>query len=281
MTDVLIGVTGATGEVGGRVARALSDRGERTRLVVRDAARAPRLAGAEIAVAEYGDGPAMRRAVAGVDVLFLVSGSEAPDRLEQHRTAVRAIAEVGVGRVVYTSFLGAAPDATFTLARDHFHTEAALAEAGLARVALRDSLYADVLPYLATDGVIRGPGGAGRVAPVARADVADAAVAAVLDPACDGVFDLTGPELHSLDELAAIVSEVTGTAVRYEAETVAEAYASRAGYGAPDWQLDAWVSTYQAIANGELAVVSDGVERLTGHPAMTVREALLAGSRDG
>ena len=48
-----------------------------------------------------------------------------------------------------------------------------------------------------------------------------------------------------------------------------EAYASRrAAYpDAADWQLDAWVSTYTAIADGSCADVTDDVERLTGHPA--------------
>jgi NAD(P)H dehydrogenase (quinone) len=59
----------------------------------------------------------------------------------------------------------------------------------------------------------------------------------------------------------------TGRAVRYEPETVEQAYASRASYGAPQWQLDAWVSTYTAIATGELAIVSDAVARLTGRPS--------------
>jgi NAD(P)H dehydrogenase (quinone) len=133
-----IAVTGATGDVGGRVVRRLVDRGEALRQVVRDADRAPDLPGTEVAVAGYGNGTAMRAALDGVRTLFLVSGEEAPDRLEQHRTAVRAAAEAGVQRVVCTSFLDAAPDATFTLARDHFHTEQAMAEAGLSSVALRD-----------------------------------------------------------------------------------------------------------------------------------------------
>jgi NAD(P)H dehydrogenase (quinone) len=64
--------------------------------------------------------------------------------------------------------------------------------------------------------------------------------------------------------------------VRYHPETVDEAYASRAVYGAPPWQVDAWVSTYTAIAAGELATVSDAVPRLTGRPALTLA-AILAG----
>jgi NAD(P)H dehydrogenase (quinone) len=70
------------------------------------------------------------------------------------------------------------------------------------------------------------------------------------------------------------MADRTGRAVRYEPETVEQAYASRASYGAPQWQLDAWVSTYTAIANGELEMVSDAVERLTGRPPSSLATVL-------
>lgn len=269
-----IAVTGATGHLGGGVARQLHARDVDLRLVVRDADRAPDLAGAEVAVAAHGDADAMRQALQGVDALYLVSGEESADRLEQHRSAVQAAADAGVGRIVYTSFIRAAPDATFTLARDHFHTEQALASTGIPFVALRNNLYADLLPLFATDGAIRGPAGSGRLAPVARRDIVDVSVVALLDPTVVGPIDVTGPELLDLHEVAEITAEVTGEPVRYVDETLDEAYASRAGYGAPDWQVEAWVSTYLAIARGEMAVVSDTVERLTGHAPTPLRDVV-------
>jgi hypothetical protein len=63
---------------------------------------------------------------------------------------------------------------------------------------------------------------------------------------------------------------VTGRPVRYEDETDAEAYASRAGYGAPDWQVEAWVTTYHAIRDGSLAGVSPDLRRLTGRSATSL-----------
>jgi NAD(P)H dehydrogenase (quinone) len=87
-------------------------------------------------------------------------------------------------------------------------------------------------------------------------------------------YDLTGPEALTLTEVAATITAVTGRPVSYRAETLEEAYASRAGYGAPDWQVDAWVSTYTAIAAGELAAVSSAVPDLTGHPARTLADVL-------
>jgi uncharacterized protein YbjT (DUF2867 family) len=121
-------------------------------------------------------------------------------------------------------------------------------------------------------GVIRGPAGEGRVAAVATDDVAAAAVAVLRDPAAHAAvtYDLTGPAAHTLREIAQILSDAGRRPIRYEPETVEEAYASRAVYGAPAWQVDAWVSTYTAIAAGELATVSDAVPRLTGRPATSM-----------
>jgi len=73
-----------------------------------------------------------------------------------------------------------------------------------------------------------------------------------------------------------VISEATGRPVRYEAETLEQAYASRAGYGAPQWEVDGWVTSYSAIAAGELDVVTDHVERLTGHAPISLAEYLSA-----
>jgi uncharacterized protein YbjT (DUF2867 family) len=172
-----IAVTGATGAVGGRVARLLAQRGAAPRLVVRDPARAPRLPGAEVRVAAgYGAGEEMRAALEGARTLFLVPAEESVDRVEQHRTAVDAALAAGVGRIVYLSFLGAAPDATFTLARDHWATEEHVRAAGVPFTFARMSLYLDFVPRMvAPDGVIAGPAGEGRASVVARADVAERA----------------------------------------------------------------------------------------------------------
>ncbi|WP_291042710.1 SDR family oxidoreductase [Herbiconiux sp.] len=288
-------VTGSTGALGGRVARLLQEAGVPLRLIVRDPARAPEIAGAEVAVAAYSDTTSLEAALAGARLVFMVSAAENADRLAVHRSFIDAARAAGVEHIVYTSFFGAAPDATFTLARDHFVTENLIREAGLGHTFLRDNLYTDFLPMLAgPDGVIRGPAGSGRVASVTRDDVAESATRVLLDRLgspdahAGTTYELTGPEALGLDEVAAIVTEARERAgagsdsasdsaegpVTYLDETLAEAYASRAAYDAPQWQLDAWVSTYTAIAAGELARVTSGVEHLTGHPPRSLRDFL-------
>ena len=270
-----IAVTGASGKVGGEVARLLAVEGVEPRLVVRDAARAPRLPGADVAVAAFSDAAACRQAFAGVDALLLVSAGEAADRLEQHHIAISAAAEAGVGHVVYTSFLGASADAEFTLARDHGTTEQMLRESGMSWTFLRDSFYADILlDFAGAERVIRGPGRDGRCAYVARADVAAVAAAILRGPdAWAGrMLDLTGPAALTLAEAVEILSATRGEDFSYVDETLEQARLSRARYGAPDWQIDAWISTYTAIASGQLDVVSDDVQEVLGRAPRALAE---------
>jgi NAD(P)H dehydrogenase (quinone) len=272
-----LAITGSTGNVGGRVARLLAARQVEQRLLVRSPAKAPSLPQTEVVQASYADQDAVRRALTGVDVALMVSGSESEDRLAEHRSFVDAAAEAGVRHLVYTSFYGAAADATFTLARDHHHTEQHIERSGMSWTFLRDNLYLDFFPMLAgEDGVLRGPADDGRVAAVAQDDIAAVATAVLLDPTShEGrTYDLTGPEAITLSEAAGTMSRILGRDYSFRDETLEEAHASRASYGVPDWQVAAWVSTYTAIASGELSGVTGDVERVTGRAPLSLADVL-------
>ena len=286
----VIAVTGATGSLGRRVVDRLVAAGDAPlRLVVRDPARAPRVQGAEVVAnpGGYADPAGLRAALTGVHTLYLVSAAEAEDRLRQHLDAVHAAVAAGVQRIVYTSFVGARPDATFTLVRQHFATEAAIAAAGVRHTFLRHSMYADFVPFFATleegRAVIAAPAGDGRTGFVSRDDLADVAAAVLLrdDEELDGqALDVTGPEALSMADAAAVLSEVTGRPAEYRPQTVEEAWATRRPSGHPDWEIEGWVTSYLAIAAGELATVTDVVPTLTGHPARTVADHLRAHPED-
>ncbi len=104
-------VTGATGFVGGHLARALVERGERVRVTYRDEARLERLDGLDVEPvrADVLDGDALRHALAGVDTLFHAAGVVGSGRRAwavnavSPRVAVEAAADAGVRRVVHTS----------------------------------------------------------------------------------------------------------------------------------------------------------------------------------
>ncbi len=100
----------------------------------------------------------------------------------------------GSGRIVYLSFLGASADATFTLARQHFATEEHIRATGIPFTFLSSGLYLDYMPFVASAGVIAGPAGDGRFAPVARDDIADTVFTVLTTREHDGkTYDNTGP----------------------------------------------------------------------------------------
>ena len=128
---------------------------------------------------------------------------------------------------------------------------------------------------MAADGVIRGPAGDGRFAPVARDDVADSLVAMLTQAGHEGrTYNLTGPKALTMTDIAREISEATGQQVTFQNETLEEARASRAHYGAPAFEVEGWVTSYAAIATGEMNVVTDNVQVLSGHEPIGVREFL-------
>jgi NAD(P)H dehydrogenase (quinone) len=275
----VIGVTGSTGQLGSRIARLLADSGVPQRLIVRDPARALSLPKAEVAQASYGEHAALLNALDGVETLMLLSASESADRVALHKATVDAAVAAGVERIVYTSFAGAAPGATFTFARDHWHTEQHIRGSGVDFTFLRDNIYLDFVPgFVGEDGVIRGPAGDGRVAAVARDDVAAVAARVLVDPGHSGAtYDLTGPSGFTLAEAAAVLSSAWGRPVRYEAETLDEAYRSREVYDAAAWEVAGWVTSYAAIASGELSHTSAAVQDITGRQPISLKDYVARG----
>jgi NAD(P)H dehydrogenase (quinone) len=301
-------VTGATGEVGGRVAQRLAGLGIAQRLIVRDPSRSPHLPGAEIVQASsYGDAASMRRALEGMDILFLVSARDrfgvahisaknrvTPppyDRLQEQIIAVDAAVSAGVRHIIYLSILNAAADATFILAHDHFHTEEYIRAAGVPFTFLRANLYTDNVPQnVSANDVIRAPAGEGRISWVTRDDIADVAVAVITGTGHEGcTYEVTGPEALTMAETAERLSTVLRRKIAYQAQTAQEARSTRStsrlekfeaerriltGKGLDDYEVEVFVTHFLQINAGESATVSDTVPKLTGHPAQSLMEYL-------
>ena len=268
-----IAITGSSGHIGGMVARHLSARGLPLILPLRTPAKAPDLPACEARPFAYGDFELARQALSGVDVLFMVSAAESPTREQEHLTLVRAAAVAGVQHLVYLSFAGASASSTFTLVRTHAATEAAIQQTAMRYTFLRDNFYSEMMATIANaDGIIAGPAGDGRVACVSQQDVAQAAanilaaIASSDDRHHNRSYTLTGSEALTFADIAAVLTDITGKPHRYHNQTLREAYASRErDYPeTPAWQIEAWVSTYTAIAGGELATVSDDLPQLLG-----------------
>jgi uncharacterized protein YbjT (DUF2867 family) len=219
---------------------------------------------------------ALRRAFAGVKALALVSATECRDLVQQQVRTIEAAIAAGVERLVYVSVLGARADATYSSAREHFQVEQHLRGAGLPHTILRASYQLDLLPSLcSSDGIVQNPAGEGRVAGVARDDLADVAVAALTeDGHADQTYDVTGPESQTMTQIAQQLELACGRRISYVREALDAARASRLAGGAPDWQAEAWASFFGAMSAGEMDVVSDTVSKLTGRDPQTFPDYL-------
>ena len=278
----MIALTGVTGKLGGSLARGLSEAGVSARLLARRPEAVEVLPHTTIHEAYYDKSQTTIDALTGARILFMVSGRESADRVQEHKDLIDAAKKAGVEHIIYTSFYNAAPDSTFTLARDHAATESYIKEQGFAYTFIRDNFYTDFFVDLARGyGHIKGPAADGKVSAVVREDVASVALAILQNPKKweNQTLDMTGPEELSLGQMAEQLSQAWGKEIVYVEETIEEAYESRRAWQAEDWEYDSWVSTYTAIAAGEQAGVSSDIERVLGRPATSLAELLKHNSK--
>jgi len=273
-TQPRIVVTGASGKVGRMIAERLAHDGIPQTLLVRNAARAPELPGADVVVADFTDGASVRAALRPGDRIFMVSVHEdVATRIAAHRSFIDGAADVGVGLLAYLSIVNPSPTAAFHHGRSHYATEQMILESGLPYAFLRMNLFLDDLPlWFDPDGVCRGPGGEGKVSLISRDDTAAVSAGVLAGPGYEGTaLDLTGEESHTLRELAALCSEVLGRSLRYEPGTRDAWIASRIAAGVPAWDANIGIGSYEALLVGEFDVTSDVVRRVTGTPAESPR----------
>ncbi len=276
-------VSGASGQLGRLTAELLLAAGAEPILVTRTPEAVADLA-CETRFGDYGEPDSLRDAYAGAGRVLLISASDLGTRTEQHRAAIAAAAAVGVRRVIYTSGLNPEPPNPAVISPSHHATEQALAASGLAWTVLRDSLYSEYQVPEAKQAIAAGTlthnRGDGQIAYVSRADCAAVAAAVLTGSGHEGrVYDVTGPELFSVGELAALYGELGRCEVRDDAlgdDAFTDLLAGALGgddeharYGA-----ELVASFGRSIREGYMASRSDVVERLTGRPPRTLRSVL-------
>lgn len=215
-----IAVTGATGQLGRLAIAALKTRAPGGKIIAlaRTAEKAADL-GVEVRAFDYTR--IDPKALAGVDVLVLISSNDFNDRAGQHKAAIDAGKAAGVGRIVYTSILKG--DASgMVLAQDHIVTEAALKASGVDYTILRNGWYTEnytgSLAAAIAAGALIGSTGTGRISSAARADYAEAiAVVAAGQGHAGKVYELAGDTAYTMADMAAEVSRQTGKTIPYNA----------------------------------------------------------------
>ena len=213
------------------------------------------------------------KSLEGIDVLFMVSGSENPDRVQQHKDFIDSAKTAGVSHIIYLSFYNVSKNSIFTLGRDHYATEEYIKENGFKYTFLRDNFYVDFFVDMCREyGEIKGPSENGKVSAVVRSDVSEVAAKILENPEKwqNQTLNMTGPEELTMEEITKLASKYLGKEIKYIPETVDEAYESRKIWKAEQWEYDSWVSTYTAIAKGEQAGVSNDIEKVLGRKATSL-----------
>jgi NAD(P)H dehydrogenase (quinone) len=280
-----IAITGAAGHLGRLTAQLVLDRipADELVLVTRHPDELADLvaAGATVRHADFDEPDELPEAFRGVDRLLLISTDVLGNRVAQHTAAIDAAAAAGVGHVLYTSGLNAGSALPLVVSHDHGATEQAIRDRGLRWTALRNGLYAEFQVAAAARAFASGHlvhnNGDGATAYVSREDCAAAAAAALTgDGHEDRVYDITGPELVTQAQLAALVSEITGRRVDAVAIDDDEATRNLTAVGLPADAAMAYASFGTAIREGVLEVVSSHVEDLTGRRPRSLRDVLEA-----
>jgi NAD(P)H dehydrogenase (quinone) len=280
-----IAITGAAGHLGRLTAQLVLDRvpaGEVVLVTRRpDALADVADAGATVRHGDFDQPDSLPAAFAGVDRLLLISADVLGNRVAQHTAAIDAAAQAGVGHVLYTSGLNAGSALPLVVSHDHGATEEAIRARGLRWTALRNGLYAESQVAAVARAVASGHlvhnNGDGATAYVSRDDCAAAAAAALTgDGHEDRVYDITGPELVTQAQVAALASEITGRPVEPVAIEDEEATLGLMAVGLPADTAKAIASFGTAIREGVLEVLSTHVEDLTGRPPRSLREVLVA-----
>jgi NAD(P)H dehydrogenase (quinone) len=267
-SDDRIIVSGASGNLGRLTVQALLDRGvPASRLIL--VSRTPETLadyaalGASTRFGDFTQPESLPTAYAGGKRMLLISiggGNLPASRPELHQRAIDAAIDAGVEHIAYTSWVAITRGETDGIAMDHIATENMLRDSGVAWTMLRNSVYMDGVPgqaaALAAAGRAVVPPDESPIAYITRADCAAAAAAVLTTPGHENrVYDITGPELIGVREMAAAASIVSGSSI----EIVAGGADTPSGFGTPG-----------------LAIASMDFEHLTGRPAMSLIELMRA-----
>jgi NAD(P)H dehydrogenase (quinone) len=278
-------VTGATGHLGRLIVEALLRDGTPPGDIVAAGRSTGKLddlvaRGVRVARIDFSEPDTLDAAFAGASTVMLVSASEPGQRFAQHKAAIDAAKAAGVSRIVYTS-APAATTSALVLAPEHKATEEYLVDSGVPFTILRNGWYTENYTGAArqaiASGTLASSTGAGTVSSASRKDYADAAAAVLVDDSHAGqTYELSGDSAWDFAELAAAITEISGTPVALAALTPEEHRAALLGAGLDEGSAGFVVALDGNIRDGLLGHTPGDLSRLIGRPTTPLRDGLAA-----
>jgi uncharacterized protein YbjT (DUF2867 family) len=270
----LILVTTA-GKVGSETVRLLRERDLPVRVLVRDPAKVAALAeaGAEIARGDLDLPATIDAAMTGVSAVVLVS----PAVPAQELNVVASAARAGIGHVVKATSK-APTDSPIARRRWQAEIEAGLAAAGIPYTLLRSNAYMQnvlaLAPAIAKTSSFGSAAGKGRSGMVDARDVAAVAaeIAACPAPHAGQTYWLTGPELISNYDVAAVLSQLLGRAITYRELTFEANLEAMISAGVPEQIAQMNAQAFSLVADGDAEWVTEDVPSIIGRSARSFEQ---------
>ena len=282
----MILVTGATGHLGKATINFLLKKlpANQISALVRSEAKAAEFKekGITVHIGDYADYDSMVKAFAGTDKLFLISSSDLEgDRSVQHINAIKAAKAAGVQHIVYTGIDLKDPGHTALAEVEDAHTKTAdyLKTTGLRYTMLDNNLYADVLPQFLGEKVLETgvffPAGTGKVPFATRMDMAEASANLLASDAYqENVYPFASDEVYSFDDVAKILSELSGKEVPYLNPTKETFITTMTKHGVPEAAAGFMAAFGEAIANDELDTKRTVLPSLLGRKPTSLKDYL-------
>ncbi|QAV27680.1 NAD(P)-dependent oxidoreductase [Neobacillus thermocopriae] len=281
-------VTGATGQLGGLVIQHLLKKVPASQIIAiaRNVEKASALAdqGVEVRHGDYDDSESLEKAFAGAAKLLFISSPDTDNtlRIVQHANVVKAARDAGVKHIAYTGY-AFAEEAKLPLAYVHLATEYAIRTTNIPYTFLRNALYTELfvnegLRASVESGALVTNAGNGIINSVTRNDLALAAATVLTEEGHENkTYNLVSNQPWSFDDLAQILSEVSGKKVVHQPVSFEEEKNILVNAGLPEPIAELTAVIYDAVSKGETSKTSDDLQKLIGSLTPlkeTVKQAL-------
>lgn len=269
----MILITGANGHLGSQAIDFLLELNpdEKITGLVRSEKKGAELKekGVALRIGDYTDYSSIQKAVAGIDVVLLISSSTLEGRAEQHSNVIQAAKEAGVEQLFYTSIVQA-DEGLSPLSSDHAKTEQVLKDSGIPYTIYRHTFYTEFLPLFLGDALETGqwifPSGGEKINLAYRTEMAEALANGLADSGKhkNETYEITSSNAYALDELAEMLTKASGKEITYTDVSLSDFKSSLKEIGLPDDQLAMSMMTATTFVNGGLNFTFDDLENLLG-----------------
>ncbi|RYL27666.1 SDR family oxidoreductase [Acinetobacter piscicola] len=279
-----IAVTGATGQLGTLVIKALLQHTQAENIValVRNQQKAQDLKnqGIELRHFDYDHVETLVPALIGIDKLLLISANEIGRRTPQHKAIIDAAKQANVQYIAYTSLLNADSN-PLGLAQEHRETEQLIRESGLSFTFLRNNWYSENylanVQHTAESGILYGSAENGKISSASREDYAEAAAKVLTSVGHDHkTYELAGSASFTLTDLASYISQAANRPVSYQNISAQDYTQALNAAGLAPALVDVIVDADVQTAKGAMYSQSQDLEHLIGRKTTPIQDQIQA-----